>query len=156
VEQLRFWLFQFLEDSGFLVLIFPRMKRKQFILVSAVGITAIAGTGLGCGRRKDTLQKLLSEPVLLEHICDAKTLAQIGDAYRRQMGEEVKPERLQAELLSDSAGQKISESSSFSVIQNLLDQKIHADFATGNVIVLDGWVLSQTEARQCALFSFVH
>jgi hypothetical protein len=31
--------------------------------------------------------------------------------------------------------------------------QIQADFAADRTVMLDGWVLSVTEARQCALFS---
>ncbi|MFL5562651.1 MAG: hypothetical protein ACJ79K_14360 [Gemmatimonadaceae bacterium] len=34
-----------------------------------------------------------------------------------------------------------------------LAELVRADFAEGRTIVVDGWVLSATEARQCALFS---
>ena len=34
-----------------------------------------------------------------------------------------------------------------------LDDQIRDDFATGRTVVVDGWVLSLTEARQAALFS---
>jgi hypothetical protein len=34
-----------------------------------------------------------------------------------------------------------------------LDQQIKNDFITGNMVMVDGWILSVTEARQCALFS---
>lgn len=35
-----------------------------------------------------------------------------------------------------------------------LDRVIREDYATGKVLTINGWVLSQTEARQCALYSF--
>jgi hypothetical protein len=34
-----------------------------------------------------------------------------------------------------------------------LDDQIRDDFAAGRTVVVDGWVLSVTEARQAALFS---
>ena len=35
----------------------------------------------------------------------------------------------------------------------LLNKQIIDDYHTENTIMIDGWVLSRTEARQCALFS---
>ena len=32
-------------------------------------------------------------------------------------------------------------------------QQVRNDFAAGRIVLVDGWVLSATEARQCALFS---
>jgi hypothetical protein len=34
-----------------------------------------------------------------------------------------------------------------------LDDQIRDDFSAGRTVVIDGWVLSVTEARQAALFS---
>ena len=34
-----------------------------------------------------------------------------------------------------------------------LDAQIRGDFAAGRTVMIDGWVLSVTEARQAALFS---
>jgi hypothetical protein len=33
------------------------------------------------------------------------------------------------------------------------EEQIKNDFGTGNVVIIDGWILAITEARQCALFS---
>ena len=30
---------------------------------------------------------------------------------------------------------------------------VHDDFDDGRTVVVDGWILSATEARQCALYS---
>jgi hypothetical protein len=34
-----------------------------------------------------------------------------------------------------------------------IEEQIRDDFAAGRSIVVTGWVLSETEARQCALYS---
>jgi hypothetical protein len=34
-----------------------------------------------------------------------------------------------------------------------VDTAVQRDFAAGRTVMLDGWVLAVTEARQCALFS---
>jgi hypothetical protein len=36
---------------------------------------------------------------------------------------------------------------------NQLEQQITVDYQSGNTVLLNGWLLSKTEARQCALFS---
>ncbi len=57
-----------------------------------------------------------------------------------------------ADLLSeDSAGNKISSSSDDLFIQNQISQKIKHDFETDNTVIVNGWVITVTEARQCAL-----
>ena len=71
--------------------------------------------------------------------------------YRLQTPAESEADKL-AELLSmDSAGNKISSSNDDLFIQNLINQKIKHDFETDNTVIVKGWVLTVTEARQCAL-----
>ena len=36
-----------------------------------------------------------------------------------------------------------------------IDDQVRDDFAAGRTVLVGGWVLSVTEARQCALFSLV-
>ena len=36
-----------------------------------------------------------------------------------------------------------------------LKKGIKNDFEIGNTVMIDGWILSVTEARQCALFSII-
>jgi hypothetical protein len=37
--------------------------------------------------------------------------------------------------------------------QGWVDGKIKSDFETGKTAVIKGWVISETEARQCALYA---
>ncbi len=72
--------------------------------------------------------------------------------YRIQTPSESETNKL-AELLSmDSAGNKIPASSDDLFIQSLMNQKIKHDFETDNTVIVNGWVITITEARQCALF----
>jgi len=36
-----------------------------------------------------------------------------------------------------------------------VNEQVQLDFARGRTVMLNGWVLSVTEARQCALFSLL-
>ena len=38
-------------------------------------------------------------------------------------------------------------------IINSISEKINQDFIKENILIIDGWVLSKTEAQQCALYS---
>ena len=40
-------------------------------------------------------------------------------------------------------------------IRDQLDQLVLADFARGDTVLLHGWMLARTEARQCALCSLL-
>jgi hypothetical protein len=109
------------------------VQRRNFIFYTVMG--AITMT-TGCGHRTDPRTTALETPDFLSHICDAPTLRQLGAAYRTQTPAEASQETL-IRLLQPG----------------VTAQKIEADYANGDIITLKGWVLSRTEARQCALFS---
>ncbi|MEO9050321.1 MAG: hypothetical protein ABI280_00910 [Ginsengibacter sp.] len=128
------------------------MKRKKFIYLSIGGALAIATPTLYCSYRDKTLNKALRQPKFLSSICDAKTLDEIGTAYINKYPAEKKEDQLTGLLLADSTGQPIVKTADLPL---LLDQKIIDDFKTGKTVVVDGWVLSITEARQCAFLTLV-
>jgi hypothetical protein len=127
------------------------MQRRQFIELSAVGGTVILFTGLSCRHRNPAFYDVLSQPDQLAQICDLKTLREIGEAYRLQNPAEMEAGKLANLLMSDSAGNPVSSASDQSFIKNLMSRKITQEFETGNMVILKGWILSVTEARQCAL-----
>lgn len=90
----------------------------------------------GCGHRTDPRAAALETPDFLSHICDAPTLRDLGAAYRAQTPAEASQETL-IRLLQPG----------------VTAQTVKADYAKGDIVTLKGWVLSRTEARQCALFS---
>jgi hypothetical protein len=127
------------------------MQRRQFLQLSAMGGTVILVTGISCGSRHPVSYDILGKPEALARICDLKTLKEIGMAYSRQTASETDADKLAALLLTDSAGKPASTASGNSYIQNLLSEKINHDFETGNIVIVNEWILSVTEARQCAL-----
>src|ERR1700753_1915214 len=90
----------------------------------------------GCGRRTDPRAKALETPDFLAHVCDTATIRQLGTAYRTQTPAEANQETLIRLLQPGTTAQTIK-----------------AEYARGEIVPLQGWVLSRTEARQCALFS---
>jgi hypothetical protein len=127
------------------------MQRRQFLQLSAMGGTVILVTGISCNQRHPVSYDILGKPEELSQICDLKTLKEIGRAYQGQTASETDADKLATLLLTDSAGSTVSSASDKSVIQTLLSKKIMQDFETGNIVILKGWILSVTEARQCAL-----
>jgi len=127
------------------------MQRRKFLSVSAVGTTAIMITGISCKSRRSDFYNILDKPARLSGICDVKTIMEIGKTYYLQTPAERGTDKL-ADLLSvDFAGNKIPSSSKELFIQNLMNQKINHDFETDHTVIVNGWVLTVTEARQCAL-----
>ena len=83
---------------------------------------------------------------MLSYIWDTATIRDIGENYRKQFSDE-DSERKLVNFLSDYA------STESTTTIEMLRQQIANDYSQGNIVLVDGWVLSRTEARQCALFS---
>jgi hypothetical protein len=89
----------------------------------------------------------IATPDFLSQIQEAKAIRAIGEAYIKIHPEEASPTTLSALLM----GQQKGKADPTSITKNLRE-KISNDFQSGAVVVIKGWVLSITEARQCALF----
>jgi hypothetical protein len=126
------------------------MQRRQFIELSAVGGTVFLVTGLNCRQRHTDLYDVLGQPEQLAQICDLKTLREIGMDYRMKTSAEMESSKLAELLMSDSTG-RVSSTADQSLVQSLMRRKTTEDFETGNIVEVKGWILSVTEARQCAL-----
>jgi len=124
------------------------MKRRNFILIGTAGIAAAALPAAFYFFRKIEYDPKLAEPQSLSLIWDNETIAAVGKQYRIQTpGEE--SERTLAKLLS--AGKQDLGGTDTAAIEAQIQQ----DFKAGNTVIVDGWILSVTEARQCALFSII-
>jgi hypothetical protein len=108
------------------------MKRSTFIFLTLAGTASLAVPSIGCQHEPSPL----SHPDFLSHVCDAATIAKLGEAYRTQTPDEAQKHTLIGLLQTGIA-----------------PQHIQAEYAAGNTVILKGWVISRTEARQCALYS---
>ncbi|HMU45709.1 MAG TPA: hypothetical protein PKC72_05025 [Chitinophagaceae bacterium] len=93
-------------------------------------------------------------PRILGEFCDESVIREIGKNYRGRVTQEDNEAQLKELLLSNHQG-KISETSRSEVIK-LLDKKITEEFHNNQTTIEKGWILSITEARQCALFSITN
>ena len=73
-----------------------------------------------------------------------------------QVPGENSPERLIDQLMISSTGDAIQATADSLSLQKMMAEKVQADFDKGETVVVRGWVLSRTEARQCALFSLTN
>lgn len=75
----------------------------------------------------------------------------IGASYRRLHAQEADPHVLRTLTLSAlaSPAQRMPGSS----LPSRLHERIRQEFQTGDTVLLEGWVLSRTEARLCALLA---
>ena len=92
-------------------------------------------------------------PKELSRFCDGKTIKELGKRYLQKFSDENDKKKLKDILLTDFDGKKINPNDE-TLILEFLHNKIHEEFSKDQTIILDGWVISRTEGRQCALFSF--
>jgi hypothetical protein len=124
------------------------MKRRAFVRLSAY--TALVLTiplADGC---KTNPNDPLSQPYLFTHIADVKTIREAGMAYRKLVPHENEATALR-QILSD--GKPTTDAKA---LTSLLNKQVKQDFQSAKTMLIAGWVLSVTEARQCALFSILN
>jgi len=125
------------------------MERRTFVQLSAYTALALTLPALdSC--TADSKEKIISQPLFFSHLADVKTIREAGIAYRKFSTSEDNKETL-IKLLT--GGQVTAEKN---IIRDALDKQVTQDFNNGKVVTIGGWVLSLTEARQCALFSILN
>ncbi len=123
------------------------MKRRNFILLSAAGVAAAGTSYWYLNYYSQEHNRSIIEPESLSYIWDRETIIAMGKNYRKQFPMEANETSLVKLLSTD-----IDEDSG---AIEILKKEIKNDFEKGNTIMIDGWILSVTEARQCALFSII-
>jgi hypothetical protein len=128
------------------------MKRRSFIIAAssvAVGLPAAYYVN-----RQNNAVNPLATPDLLGRFCSQKTLHAIGNSYRTLVPEENEKQKLIDIILTDDTNGKKIKISDTAGIEELVTKKVQQDFLANKTMIIKGWVISKTEARQCALFSF--
>lgn len=124
------------------------MRRRSFIRLTGSATLGIAAAG--CAGITEHDQRALARPDLLDAL-GADRVRAIGARYRATHADESDADALRdAILASRPLGDRLFGSRSLSLVK-----LVHDDFEHGRTVVVDGWILSATEARQCALFSLV-
>jgi hypothetical protein len=126
------------------------MKRRVFITAASI-ITVGLPVAYYFGKQKNQTNPLIT-PEFLLNFCDEKILNDIGVAYKLQVPEENEKKKLVDLILTDNKGLKIN-ASEWQNVKEHVAKKIHEEFADNRTVILKGWIITITEARQCALFS---
>ena len=126
------------------------MQRRTFIATAI--ITAISLPVAYYYKKKISRDDPLTTAQMLSLFCDAIALKEIGVAYRKLVPAENEKQKLTDLVLTGSGGKKV-KASNWSAVEALVSQKIHQEFLNKELIIVKGWLVSKTEARQCALFS---
>jgi hypothetical protein len=117
--------------------------RRRFLQLSALGVlAAVADSACAPGERGTALD----HPALVE-VLGEERVREIGTHYRAATPGERSADALRA-AISSGRGFHLPFFGNGSLAGVIKD-----DFANGRTVLVDGWVLSVTEARQAALFS---
>lgn len=127
------------------------MERRAFLWTTSLSSISILISLNSCTNKKNDLKKILSFPITLSYFLDKETIIKIGESFIKYS--QINENHLSELLLKDI--DKKNHSNSESIINNL-QQKIKNDFEFQRIIELEGWIISQTEAEQCALFYFIN
>jgi hypothetical protein len=121
------------------------LDRRRFLQLTTLGV--IAGvTDSACAGSNDRAAAAVDRPQLLGML-GPERVRQLGADYMASTPSEKSAGALRAALSSGHAFRIPFIGSGG------LDDQIRDDFAAGRTVLVDGWVLSVTEARQAALFS---
>jgi hypothetical protein len=120
------------------------MDRRRFLEVTTTGMVA-AVSNWGCAENPEDLREL-AQPAALAML-GAERTRQIGTAYRADFPQEATTAAL------TSAISRSRRSGFNGIFGCSIDSLIHDDFEAGRTVLVSGWILSLTEARQCALYS---
>jgi hypothetical protein len=123
----------------------PKLDRRQFMKLAA-SMTVAAITTTACSRDNGTDARTLGSSKLLEML-GPERVRTIGAHYRARVPTENSVSALRAAISEERSRLHLPW------LQKSIDDTVHEDFAAGRTVVVDGWVLAVTEARQCALFS---
>lgn len=127
------------------------MKRRTFIIAAAATAVAVTVPAVYYSRNHKKTYDPLVMPEILGEFCDESLIRAIGEQYSQNSGEN-KADAIKAMLLLAENGTSVSAKDK-DAVKELLRKKTEAEFAARNTLVLKGWIITRTEARQCALFS---
>ena len=122
-------------------------NRREFLALTIAGAAAAAVPTSLIASPRDWLREL-ADPDLLRAVPARSMLCEIGRAYCEKFPSESEIDRLVGKLLADP-------SVDVGGVKASLDRRSQVDFAEGQVVQVSGWILSRTEARQCALYSLI-
>jgi len=130
------------------------MNRRIFVKLGLLSAGAATLPFLNC-QTPGNISQTIYLPSFLSQICEEKAIKEIGMAYQKINPDAKKQNAILKNLLTDTSGKSIPKNLDESELEKMLDEKIRSDFKNGNIVIVNGWVLSQTEAQQCSLFTLI-
>jgi hypothetical protein len=125
------------------------IDRRRFLSVVAAG--AASALALGCAGGDSTSEAdSLARPELLVAL-GADAVRDLGRRYREAVPAERDAASLRAAILSSRPW-----TARLGLGRTSVADQVRADFAEQRTVIVGGWLLSTTEARQCALYAALH
>ena len=129
------------------------MNRREFIGIAAAGAAGVVVPAFSRGGASNAV--MLAHPRLLEILRDERIVRNLGRRYRELVPAEDNPDALVHAIMAQPLAAMSVKQTSASTLCARVDEQVQRDFGAGKTVTLNGWVLSVTEARQCALGSLL-
>jgi hypothetical protein len=130
------------------------MNRRQFVDLAAAGALALGLPGAKWSASPHTAVPAFARPCLLAILGEDRVL-DIGRRYLEHFANpdiEARHRSVWARPYLEAPADPLQTGPG---TDERLRQLVRDDFSAGRTVLIDGWVLSVTEARQCALFSIL-
>ncbi len=127
------------------------MDRRHFIASAAAGALGLGLSGAAWRTAPSENLHALARPALIDMLGERR-VRDLGMRYRAMYPAACDADSLCAAILDGA----MPTPADAPAMRAYLNATIQGDFAAGRTMILKGWVLSMTEARQCALFSLVY
>ena len=120
------------------------IDRRRFL---ALGAMVAAGAATGCGGDD---ARAFGQPDLIAAL-GPDAVRNLGQRYRASVPLERDASRLEAAIRASRPW-----AARIGLRHEPIADQVRDDFDAGRTVVVDGWLLSVTEARQCGLYSARH
>jgi hypothetical protein len=124
------------------------IDRRRFLHL--IGGVAAASLSAACAADASMQSGALTRPELANAL-GAERVRDLGRRYRELVASERSADALREAIVRSLPWRARIQGSTASDLAQL----VHDDFGAGRTVVVSGWILSLTEARQCALFSLL-
>lgn len=132
------------------------MERKTFISVTALGMLGLYLPSWECRLAPSAEEEAMARPEMLSELTGKTEVTSIGLAYLKKFPGYSGQRKLKVLLLSSFDDGNRGKPGSPDEIRRYLSDKVKQDFDQGHILELDGWLISETESRQCALYSLIY
>lgn len=128
------------------------MKRRTFVITAATAGAVISLSFAYKAWVKYYLQDPFATPEALLDILDEDTCLYLGSKYLERFPTENATDILKTKISSAFDRGARAQSFGHAATEEAISESIVSEFSGSSMVLIDGWMLSHTEARQCALF----